>query len=132
MASRSAERYDSLSPGYRHRLERGGIGRTEYIRGDNLSAARGHLSRSALVDRIVSVKTDIEGGEDRTTRDKNREIISKNADNGELRTVGQLRQIEKLYQTAKKRKWTSKQLFDAADEEFGDDFEDLRSAFYYH
>ena len=58
MAQRSAERYDNLSPAYRHRLERGGIGRTEYIRGDNLSAARGHESRNDLIEKLWQTKQD--------------------------------------------------------------------------
>lgn len=40
MASRRS--FDSLSDAYRRRLERGGIGRTQYERGDSLKAARGH------------------------------------------------------------------------------------------
>jgi hypothetical protein len=38
----SRRNYDSLSDAYRKRLERGGISRTEYNRGDSLKAARGH------------------------------------------------------------------------------------------
>lgn len=34
--------WDSLSPGYRQRLEKGGISKTAYNRGESLQKARGH------------------------------------------------------------------------------------------
>jgi hypothetical protein len=34
--------WDDLSPGYRSRLERGGISRNDYDRGESLGKARGH------------------------------------------------------------------------------------------
>jgi len=42
MLRRSGERWESLTPSYRKRLERGGIGREEYLAGANLQIARGH------------------------------------------------------------------------------------------
>lgn len=39
---RDPAKWDSLSPAYRARLERGGITRSGYLRGDTLGAARGH------------------------------------------------------------------------------------------
>lgn len=41
MAGRSLARWQSLSPTYRSRLERGGISSADYLAGANLSSARG-------------------------------------------------------------------------------------------
>jgi hypothetical protein len=38
---RDVSKWDSLSPAYRARLERNGIGRAAYLRGDSLKTARG-------------------------------------------------------------------------------------------
>lgn len=42
--ARKRRAWADLSPGYRKRLERGGISERDYIRGRNLSAARGHYA----------------------------------------------------------------------------------------
>lgn len=36
--------WESLSPGYRNRLERGGISREAYERGESIKSARGHAA----------------------------------------------------------------------------------------
>lgn len=41
---RSVAQWNALSPAYRKRLERSGISREQYLRGNKLSAARGHRS----------------------------------------------------------------------------------------
>lgn len=45
--------WGSISPGYRERLERGGITEQSYESGASLSEARGHPSRSQLIDQAV-------------------------------------------------------------------------------
>jgi hypothetical protein len=54
---RSPERYDNLSPKYRDRLSRGGIGKESYVRGDSLKRARGHgLSLDELIQAAIAKK----------------------------------------------------------------------------
>lgn len=52
--------WDSLSPSYQARLKRGGLTKTSYNRGADLSAARGHAkpgaSKNATISRALTTK----------------------------------------------------------------------------
>lgn len=91
-----ARDWESLSDSYRHRLERGGITRTEYESGANLSAARGHgLSREALIEQIQNAKSDLFGGSRKWNGDKSEKHIRQD-ENGERRSTEDLRTIARI------------------------------------
>jgi hypothetical protein len=97
-----ARNWDSLSDSYRHRLERGGIDRNEYESGASLSVVRGHgLTRDALINDIQDYKADLYGGTRRWNEARSAKHIDRN-DNGEKRSVKELKQILAVYKEAKR------------------------------
>src|SRR5579863_2991202 len=87
-----ARDWDGLSNDYRHRLESHGISRNEYESGANLSSARGHVSRSDLVNEIQGMKADMFADKRRWNEEKSLKHIEKNSD-GERRSVSELKAI---------------------------------------
>lgn len=93
MVRRSSERWDSLSPSYRSRLERHGVSREDYIAGANLQGPRGQSSeREHSRQRYILGKygpTDIHGEPIITPKDL-RAIRSEHGDQWVTNRVDQM------------------------------------------
>lgn len=93
--------------------------------------ARSAAANARIVSDIVAMKTRVEGGGDKATQDKYREVVARDAETGKQHTREQLEQIREFYRNIGSG-MTAKQVYDLAAETFGDDFDDVKSAFYYH
>lgn len=97
--SSNGRNWDSLSGGYRQRLERAGVNRVQYERGDNLQAARGHsggeghVTRKDYIDRIQAVKVERYGDKPSFHAARSRKAIDRHAESGEKRPLSDLKAI---------------------------------------
>lgn len=99
-----ARDWDALSDNYRERLERGGIDREAYDRGDSLSSARGHgFDREGIIDRIQEHKIDMYGGKESFNPERSRKAIDKDTETGEKRSKEDLKKILRAYENANNR-----------------------------
>ena len=137
--SASGKVWSNLSPNYRARLERNGVTRTQYERGDSLKGARGHANtpenpaealrnpdkyeiyigkRDALIRQIEEFKRQKWGSNDNYNANRARRNISHDPATGKERSLTALRQIAAFA--------------DEDDYDTEDMSDDIESAFYYH
>jgi hypothetical protein len=125
-----ARNWDSLSDSYRHRLERNGVSRDDYESGQSLSVARGHgLNRDALIAEIQGYKRELHDGARRWNESKSLKHIVK-SNEGEIRTVAQLREIAKAYRQTKEDSQTRAEWQDSLFFQLSED--DLEDAGFYN
>jgi hypothetical protein len=97
--SSNGRNWDTLSGGYRERLSRAGVTRTQYERGDNLQAARGHsggeghVTRRDYIDQIQAVKVKRYGDRPAFNAGRSRKAIDRHSESGQKRDLTELKAI---------------------------------------
>lgn len=121
--------WDNLSAGYRSRLERGGITREAYSRGDSLSRARGHANDAAK--QAFKAKNDLLGdfGRNPNGFDSKRTARSfKNVTHtrdGRKRTDNELRALGNKFRSSAVRDALEEEDWETAFAALGDDYNAL-------
>jgi hypothetical protein len=124
--SNNGRNWDSLSGGYRQRLERAGVTRVQYERGDNLQAARGHsggeghYTRKDYIDQIEAIKRERYGDKPSFNAGRSRKAVDRHAETGEKRELKELKAL-------------ASHMADDTEYELDDlGYEDWEDALYYH
>ena len=124
-----ARNWDSLSEPYQHRLERAGIDREAYSRGDSLSEARGHgSSRESLIDQIQAYKIAEHGGKRSFNTERSRKNVDIDTESKHKRSTTELKDILKHYEKQERLRLTRDEML--ADED--GDWDDYLDADKYH
>ena len=101
------------------------------IASERLNPVRpGGTPRADLINEIVDLKILVDG--DEMGRRTMREVVNADPKSGIRRSQKHLKQILARYRAAVSRNWSPKHLWDQAQDFFGDSFDDVKSAFYYH